>query len=70
MKPYGGSRHEFEETASGVVDEIPSLSVVYSDKVLVKVGDPAKQIIETATNCEPLRLGDHGDPRSQQGSTI
>lgn len=49
------------ETASGVVDEIPHCPLV-ADKILVKVGDPARQIVKTAStgNYDLVIMGTHG----------
>ncbi len=53
-----------EETASGVMDEIP-FCPLDTDKVLVKVGDPARRIVETARDgCYDLVImGTHGHSR-------
>ncbi len=53
-----------EETATSVVDEIP-FCPLSTDKIQVKVGDPAEQIIETATadHYDLVIMGTHGHSR-------
>jgi len=54
-------QERIRETAGGVVDEIPHCPLA-ADKILVKVGDPAQKIVETATsgNYDLVIMGTHG----------
>jgi nucleotide-binding universal stress UspA family protein len=54
-------QERIRETASGVVDEIPHCPLT-THNILVKVGDPAQQIVETATtgNYDLVIMGTHG----------